>query len=284
VSEPDESAVSVVIATYNRAGACERALRSALEQTVPPLEVLVCDNGSTDATATRIGAWERRDPRVRYLRLPLNTRTPASTRNLGLEHARGRLVAFLDDDDEWLPGKLAAQTAAAKHADVVATNARRSSGGLYFERAPATWRPTRMDMLHANPIITSSVLLEREALLAAGGFPTDPRLRGLEDYAAWLKLARLEARFLVLGEALVCYSDAPGGRLSLERARIQLALARLVWTHALERPIRAAGLRAAIRHSAGVMHVLGAESLARVRTRGNGGPPSSSGPAVGDGL
>jgi teichuronic acid biosynthesis glycosyltransferase TuaG len=260
-------AISVVISTYQRPDACERALLSALEQTEPPLEVLVCDNGSSDDTEARMRAWETRDRRVRYLRTPVNSGTPGSTRNLGMECARGEWIAFLDDDDEWLPGKLAAQTAGAADADVIATNALRSGGGLYFPAAPAAWRPTRGDLLRANPIITSSVLVRRDNLMAAGGFSTDPRMRGLEDYGTWLQLADSGARFLILGEPMLRYNDAPGDRLSFDRARIQVAVARLAWSHALRRPRRLAGLRAAARHSAGIGYVLGREAYARLPGR-----------------
>lgn len=241
-----------------------------LEQTTPPLEILVCDDGSTDDTETVMRDWQSRDPRVRYLRLAANSGTPSTTRNLGLEHAEGELVAFLDDDDEWRPGKLAKQIEAmdAGEADVIATNAVRSGGtGAYFTAAPAAWRPTRVNLMRANPVITSSVLLRRDALAAVGGFPTDPRARGLEDYAAWLDLALAGARFLVIGEPLVRYDDSSDERLSVDRARIQLAVARLVWWHALRRPIRFAGVLAAVRHSAGVPYVLVGHTADRLRGR-----------------
>jgi glycosyltransferase involved in cell wall biosynthesis len=263
-----EGAISVVISTYQRPDACERAIRSVLDQRRPPLEVLVCDNGSLDETGARIRRWERRDPRVRYLRTERNSGTPATTRNLGIEHARGDLIAFLDDDDEWLPGKLAAQMDArdSGFADVIATNAVRSSDERsYFPEAPPVWCPTRLELLRANPVICSSALVPRDALRAVGGFPTDLRLRGLEDYAAWLELAGRGVRFAVLGEPLVRYQDAAGDRLSLARARIQLAVARLTFKHAFRAPVTAGGMRAALGSAAAVVHVVGAEALNALR-------------------
>ncbi|HWY90691.1 MAG TPA: glycosyltransferase family 2 protein [Solirubrobacteraceae bacterium] len=256
---PHSNAISVVISTHQRPDACERALRSALNQTEPPLEVLVCDNGSTDETEARMHGWERRDERVRYLRMPRNSGTPATTRNLGIEHARGDWIAFLDDDDEWLPAKLAKQRAmvAAEGADAIATNALRSNGGTYAPDAPPIWHPTRLDVLKANPIIMSSALVRRELLLAVGGFPTDVRSKGFEDYAAWLELAERGARFLVLGDALVRYEDGSADRLSTESARIQVGVTRLVWKHALRTP-SPARIRTALRSSLAVGHVLGA--------------------------
>ncbi len=260
--------ISVVISTFQRPEACERALRSVLNQTEPPLEVLVCDNGSTDETEARMRDWARRDERIRYLRTRHNSGVPATTRNLGIEHARGQLIAFLDDDDEWLPGKLAAQRAAlaTEAADVIATNALRSDGSVYFPDAPPALLPTRADLLSANPIIVSSAMVPRDRLLSAGGFRTNRRLKGIEDYAMWLELADRKAQVFILGEPLVRYEDASSERMSTARIRTQLAVTRLIWTHALHRPNTSAGLRTALRHSAGVGYVAGEEALARLRT------------------
>lgn len=267
MTPPENEEISVVISTYQRPDACERALRSVLDQTDPPLEVLVCDNGSTDGTEERIRAWERRDKRVRYLRTPRNSGTPGTTRNLGIEHARGEWIAFLDDDDEWLPGKLAAQRAAltTESADLIGTNALRSDGSVYFPDAPPTLRPTRADLLRADPIIVSSSLAPRDRLISAGGFQTSRRVRGIEDYAMWLELAGRGARLLILGEPLMRYEDASTDRMSVARVRTQMAVARLIWVHALRRPATFAGLRVALRHSAGIGYLAGEETLARLR-------------------
>ena len=263
----DTDAISVVISTYQRPDACERALRSVLEQSQSPLEVLVCDNGSTDDTENRMRAWERRDERVHYLRTSQNTGTPGTTRNLGIEHARGALIAFLDDDDEWLPSKLEAQLAAFADGsvDVIATNALRSDGSVYVTDAPPTLRPTRADLLRANPIIVSSALVARDRLISAGGFQTSRRVRGIEDYAMWLTLTGRGARLLVLGEPLVRYEDASSDRMSMARIRTQVAVARLTWAHALQGPSSIAGIKGALKHSAGIGHLVGTRALVRLR-------------------
>jgi glycosyltransferase involved in cell wall biosynthesis len=267
LTPPDTGTISVVISTYQRPDACERALRSVLEQSRPPLEVLVCDNGSTDPTEDRMRAWARRDERVRYLRTSHNSGTPGTTRNLGIEHADGNLVAFLDDDDEWLPGKLEAQLAAfeAGDADVIATNALRSDGSVYFPDAPPAWRPMRSDLLRANPIIVSSALVPRDLLRSTGGFQTSRRVRGIEDYAMWLALNGRGARLLVLGEPLVRYEDASSDRMSVDIIRTQVAVARLTWTHALRRPSSIDGVESALRHSGGIGYLAGTRALLRLR-------------------
>ena len=234
----------------------------------------MCDDGSADDTEARMRELEQRDERVRYLRTSRNSGTPAATRNLGIEHARGSWIAFLDDDDKWRPDKLAAQRAimALEEADVIATNALRGDGRLYFPDAPPLRHPTSLDVLKADPIVMSSALVRRESLLSVGGFPTDVRLRGFEDYALWLELAGQGSRFLVLGDALVCYEDGAGNRLSIERARIQMGVTRLVWKHALRTP-SPARIRTALRSSLAVGHVASAEAWMALRTRRRNGPP-----------
>lgn len=100
------ASVSVIVPTYNRAGWLGRALCSALDQLHAGDELIVIDDGSTDDTAAVVAGFGER---VTYLRGEHRGAGPA--RNLGLAHARGDLVAFLDDDDEWLAGKLARQRA-----------------------------------------------------------------------------------------------------------------------------------------------------------------------------
>jgi glycosyltransferase involved in cell wall biosynthesis len=252
--------VSAVISTYQRPEECERAVRSALAQEPAPIEVLVCDDGSTDGTADRFLAWP--EP-VRYVRVEPNHGTPAPARNEGARQAKGEWVAFLDDDDEWLPGKLATQLAHTADADVIGTNAVTTGGELYFPDAPPLYRPARADILAANPVINSSAMVRRDTLLEAGGFPTDGWLRAIEDYAGWLALADAGARFLVLGEPLVHYTTHGDGRLSSAPLRVQVAAARLAWRRARQQPRDPDARRAALNKTAA--------AVSAARRRGRGG-------------
>src|SRR5262249_34968268 len=95
--------VSVVIPTHNRATLLHRAVSSALTQTFSDLEVLIADDASSDATAELMLVI--RDPRIKYLRHETK-RGVSVARNTAISHASGEYIAFLDDDDEWLPEKL----------------------------------------------------------------------------------------------------------------------------------------------------------------------------------
>jgi teichuronic acid biosynthesis glycosyltransferase TuaG len=262
LADTQPGAISVVITTYERPQACERALRSVLDQTEPPVEVLICDNGSRPEVAARGREWEQLDGRVRYLRLDTNTGTPAAPRNLGIGRAHGEWVAFLDDDDEWLRHKLARQRELMGAADVIASNALRTSGGVYFRDSSALATPGREQLLRANPIITSSSLVRR-ALIR---FPEPRWLGGVEDYVAWLDLADRGARFAILGEPLVRYEDGGSERLSGARLRNEVALARLAWRRSIGWPPDGGYARAALRRTTGAAYVAG-EALLHARSR-----------------
>src|SRR3954454_14751931 len=98
--------VSIVIPTRNRAELLSRAVRSVLRQTYPDWEVLIVDDASSDDTGDVV--QHICDRRVRYWRHPVNEGV-AADRNTAMAHSTGRYVAFLDDDDEWFPEKLANQ-------------------------------------------------------------------------------------------------------------------------------------------------------------------------------
>ncbi len=100
--------VSVVMPAYNTAAFIGSSVGSVLSQTYPDWELLVVDDCSTDGTAEAVEGF--RDGRVRLLRNPCRLGA-AESRNRALREARGRWVAFLDSDDEWLPEKLERQLA-----------------------------------------------------------------------------------------------------------------------------------------------------------------------------
>lgn len=105
--------VSVVIPTYHRPDLVGRAVRSALEQTVAALEVIVVVDGRDAETCEKLAAVG--DPRL-TVHVPDQHLGNAEARNVGVSRARGRWVAFLDDDDQWMPSKVERQIAVAQTA------------------------------------------------------------------------------------------------------------------------------------------------------------------------
>lgn len=245
------ASVSVVIPTYNRCEDCKRAALSALEQEPAPLEVLVCDDGSTDDTQAEFERWQAVEPRLRYLRLSHNRGIPAPARNVGAAAARGAWVALLDDDDRWLPGKLACQAPLlGGEVDVVATDAIRSSGERYFGPAAGSVSPTRKELERANPIIVSSALVRRSLLLEVKGFYESPAIAGVEDYDLWLRLADRGARFTLIDAATIEYHDHGEDRFSNARLKMQRATLRLRLRRLRLAPLDGLVLRSALRECA----------------------------------
>ncbi|MGD2109073.1 MAG: glycosyltransferase family 2 protein [Phycisphaerae bacterium] len=107
VSQPT---VSVIVPTYNRKGLLPRALDSIIAQTVPDWEIVLVDDGSTDGTECVAAAYaDRLGDRLVYIRQ--KNRGASAARNTGIDSSRGRYIAFLDSDDEFLPNKLERQLA-----------------------------------------------------------------------------------------------------------------------------------------------------------------------------
>jgi glycosyltransferase involved in cell wall biosynthesis len=197
-------AVSVVIPSYNAAPYLPAALASVLTQGKEILEVLVIDDGSTDATERTMAQY---GPPVRYIRQP--NRGVAHARNLGIGESRGRFVAFLDADDTWLPGKVTRQLAAL---DEHSSCGLCYSAFLVVDRGlnPLELRRSNRhgsaleDLLTKGNVVGSvcTVIVERSLLFRAGRF--DPALSQCADWDLWLRLATL-TDFLYLDEPLVTY-------------------------------------------------------------------------------
>ncbi len=188
----DELQVSVVIPAYNAAATLAAAINSVLVQTHPALEVLVVDDASGDGTADLARSYASHG--VRLIAMPRNAGVSAA-RNAGIAAARGGLVAFLDADDEWLDGKLAAQVglfsadpriAMASCGTRAVTLHGRDFGALFDGETPQPGAEAWKRLLARNIIHTSSVIARRDALLAVGCF--DEALRVSEDQDLWIKL------------------------------------------------------------------------------------------------
>lgn len=101
--------VSIVMPAHNSEKYIEDAIRSVLAQTYKNWELLVVDDASTDATVAVVERFAKIDPRVKLFRNEHPDGYPATPRNMAVDMAEGRYIAFLDSDDMWLPGKLEEQ-------------------------------------------------------------------------------------------------------------------------------------------------------------------------------
>jgi teichuronic acid biosynthesis glycosyltransferase TuaG len=204
------STVSVIIPTCNRASQLGDAIVSALSQTVPPLEVLVCDDGSTDGSDAVVRSFN--DPRVKWLP-GCHAGRPAVPRNRGLAQSEGEWIAFLDSDDRWVPDKLEKQLGSIRRSRCAAgcSNAQRIQLISPSTSRFLTWNKPRVtfdDLLYTNYVVCSSAVIHRSLVPYVLGFPEDPLLTALEDYALWLRVAT-RTDFAYISEPLVLYQDHP---------------------------------------------------------------------------
>jgi O-antigen biosynthesis protein len=185
-------AVTCVITTFNRERYLPAAIQSVLAQTATDFELLVLDNASTDGTERLVASFG--DPRIRYLKHP--PCTIGRQRNLGVRQARADFIAFLDDDDEWLPTKLERQLAAFRAADpdvalVYGGFVRVDADGLEFEVHPPVLRGHVLsDLLwHADAFTgsASNPMLRLSAVRALGGYKD--ALATSEDWELYVRLA-----------------------------------------------------------------------------------------------
>ena len=194
-------------------------MESVLAQSYPHYELIVVDDGSTDATECQFAV--RSD--LRYLRLD-HTGTPGSVRNRGVEKASGELIAFLDSDDLWRPDKLERQVAAMAATAVAVHHTREVWLRDGHEVSQRRQRHSRAGDLFAHSVRKcvigpSTVMLRRDAFVAAGGFRED--LQIAEDYELWLRLtASNEVGYL--DEALTVKRAGHGDQLSEQHGHIEL--------------------------------------------------------------
>lgn len=126
---------TVLVPTHNHGALLERAVESALTQSVPDIEVIIVGDGVDDATRTAAVALERRDSRVQFMDLPKGPRHGELNRHEALQHASGRIVCYLSDDDLWLPGHVGAMASLLEDADF----AHSLPIGIRIDGAVHTW-------------------------------------------------------------------------------------------------------------------------------------------------
>lgn len=220
--------VSVVIATRNYARFLAGAIDSVRRQTFADWELLVIDDGSTDATPAVLARFAG-DARIRAIRTDGAGQPRA--KNLGAGLARGRYVAFLDGDDAWLPTKLERQVRlmqACPRVGVVTCPrvAIGEDGGILPTPPDDSPRGDFLArLMRGNPVCFSSVMLRREVLDRLG--PFDPRIDMAIDYDLWLKVSPHYA-FDSVDEPLVQYrtGHANLSRRLLDRVDVNRAIQR----------------------------------------------------------
>jgi glycosyltransferase involved in cell wall biosynthesis len=201
----DNMLVSVVIPAYNAECFIGETIRSVLKQTYPNFEVIIVDDGSTDGTAEVVKSFD--DVRIKYFYQ--KNASQAVARNAGINHAQGSFVAFLDNDDIWLPEKLEDQLRLFEggKAGVVFTEIEQiDKNGIPVENAK-TFALHRGNifriLLDHNFIAVSSVMIKTQLIRNNKLFFRTGR-QGTEDWDLWIRLAKI-SEFDFVPKPLVKY-------------------------------------------------------------------------------
>ena len=208
--------ISVIIPTYNRAELLAECVHSVVAQTLPPAEVLIIDDGSTDHTAQVVAQLARESALViNYIHQ--ENRGAAAARNTGIRAARGDILCFLDSDDRFVPEKIASQAARLRTSPCLLSHTRE----LWLRRG----LPLSQKKKHQSPhgdifraslamcvVGMSTVMARREVFDRYGLF--DETLPCCEDYDFWLRVGSRE-RFLLVDQPLTVKNGGRQDQLSV---------------------------------------------------------------------
>jgi len=210
--------VSVVMPVFNSEDFLGKSVMSVKKQSYPEWELLLVDDHSQDSSAKMAQGFSKEDSRIRFLQTERNS-GPAVARNLGIKHAKGSLIAFLDSDDMWEPNKLEIQTKFMKDKEIAFSFTwyriwNEEFTELREVRSPE-FLPYRKELLF-NHVGTSTVMLDQRKL-GKCLFPLFPKC---EDYALWLEILRKGEMGRGIQQSLTNYVSRKG---SLSSGKLELA-------------------------------------------------------------
>jgi len=213
-----DPSISVIIPHYNRSHLIGTALDSVRQQTLQPAEILVVDDASAAEHRARL---QQHGESVKLLQLGRNAGA-AQARNIGIEAAKGEYLAFLDDDDCWLPNKLELQWNALQsdcsldavagpmsmHYDNGAEGVLRSHSGRII---------TLRGALEGTPALLQTLVIRTKTMRDLGGF--DARFRIMEDQDLWIRFTAAGFKALYMDEVLACLDRREMERLTAKWER-----------------------------------------------------------------
>jgi len=197
IDHPGFPKVSVIIPLYRGEAFIRDTLRSALGQTYPNIEIVVVNDGCPGESEETISDFLN-DPRIKYIKQ--RNQGVAAARNTGIRASSGELIAFLDQDDLWLPEKLALQVQRFRgnpKVGLVHGNVRLvdKEGQRILEREDRWDADARLATGHCFPVLFDknrlamlTVCMRRDCFDTIGPFRED--IPGVDDYEYWLRLSR----------------------------------------------------------------------------------------------
>ncbi len=225
------SDVSVVIPYHNRERYVDQAIQSVLSQTLAPLEIIIVNDGSRESSRRFL---DRYAEICVIIDLPI-TVGPASARNEGVRRARGRYIAFLDDDDIWLPEKLAVQLKYMnEHPECSAVH---SAAWVFFaDRRDTLYKcdsppplTLAQALTHEPWVMLQTLLIRSDVIRTLEGF--DPRFRGSEDHELIIRCCAAGYRIEAIPQPLIRLRREDHDCLTRKHWWMFTTHIRLCWKH-----------------------------------------------------
>jgi teichuronic acid biosynthesis glycosyltransferase TuaG len=221
--------VSVIIPAFNARETILRALRSVVEQTLQPREVIIVDDGSTDGTFEAARDFQSEMEDISLIVIKQDNKGAGAARNRALNKSSQPIVAFLDADDEWLPQKLERSLhhmedgdyTLVGHNGLIVEDGKESiiDGARRYNEGASPY----VSLYRKGYLDTCTVVACREDIVAAGGF--DENLLNAQDFDLWLRvLINPQNKFLVFDEILSRYHVLPGSIMSHTERRLSCCL------------------------------------------------------------
>jgi glycosyltransferase involved in cell wall biosynthesis len=259
-----------VIPAYQASSFIAEAVESALAQTLPPHEVIVCDDGSTDDLASALAPF--RD-RIVLLRRP--HRGAGAARNEGLRTASGDFIVMLDADDVYEPERLSVlgELAAARpDLDILGTDAYYERDGAlegrFYETTTFVAGDQRMGIIERCFVVCPA--LRRGCVLEVGGFDESHEIAPAEDWDLFVRLILGGSKAGIVDEPLMRYRKHPAS-VTANRARAlwsRVAVLEKTWRHPALAPEERCFLERCLARARSVSILNDAKTLAAVRTWG----------------
>lgn len=236
--------ISVVIPMYNAQMYISKTLESIVHQSYQNWEIIIVDNNSDDNSKKIVKEFAARDSRFKLIELAHNSGGPAKPRNIGIEHAQGEYIAFVDADDIWLPEKLEKQFEFIKTQDLNFTSCdsllidekdqiiQLGKKHLLFEKLFS--KNNLCDVIKNNFILTSSVLIQKDLL---SKFNETQEYASVEDFDMWLRtLVLSQTRYKYQNEKLINYrvvhnSASDRGNMLKQELKANLVVSHFLLNH-----------------------------------------------------
>ena len=224
--------ISVVIPFYNREKYIDETIQSVLAQTLQPLEIILVNDCSRESSRRHL---DRYQGICKIIDLPVNVGLPGA-RNAGIQAARGRFIAFLDDDDIWLPEKLEIQRRYLDEhpqCSMVCTDL----WGFFGDRPDELWhsnidsKPLTLAhaLTHDSWAVIQSLLARAEVVRALGGF--DAKIRFNEDRDFVIRCAAAGHRIEGISQPLLRLRRERHARMTRRYVRMFLGHVQVCWVH-----------------------------------------------------